>query len=171
MRRHAYTAVLAVAGALLLAGATQAQAQNGHMRQGVGAVNSAMGGAGAATTQSLLGSLYLNPAAMAGYDGTRAEFSLDFHRPNPTVEVAGSSVEGSDVRALFASVAVASPVSDRISLGLGAYQVGGFLTSYAGTLNGESFVAASDYSAIRITPSVAFAVTDAIWLGGSLLFD
>jgi hypothetical protein len=67
--------------------------------------------------------------------------------------------------------AVASPLSDRVSLGLGAYQVGGFLTSYAGSLNGSSFVAASDYSAIRITPSVAFALTDAIWLGGSLLFD
>ncbi|NNK48746.1 MAG: hypothetical protein HKP01_07725, partial [Gemmatimonadetes bacterium] len=63
------------------------------------------------------------------------------------------------------------PVSDRVSLGLGAYQVGGFQASYAGSSNGSPFVAASDYSAIRITPSVAFAVTDAIWLGGSLLFD
>ena len=169
MRRH--TIAAALAATVLLAGATQAQAQNGHMRHGVGAVNSSMGGAGAATTQSLLGTMYLNPAAMIGYDGTRMEFSVDFHRPSHTLSVGSSSVEGADVRALFPSVAVASPVSDRVSLGLGAYQVGGFQTSYAGTLNGASFVAASEYSAIRITPSVAFAVTDAIWLGGSLLFD
>ncbi len=171
MRIHRTTPMLVLAAAVLLTGATRAQAQNGHFRQGVGAVNSAMGGAGTATTQSLLGTLYLNPAALVGYDGARAEFSIDFLRPNHTVETGASSVEGADVRALFPSVAVASPVSDRVSLGLGAYQVGGFQTSYAGTLNGASFVAASDYSAIRITPSVAFAVTDAIWLGGSLLFD
>ena len=171
MSKHTIAAALVLAAAALLATAPQARAQNGHMRQGVGAVNSAMGGAGAATTQSLLGTLYLNPAAMVGYDGARAEFSIDFQRPSHTVETGASTVEGADVRALFPSVAVASPVSDRVSLGLGAYQVGGFQTSYAGTLNGTPFVAASDYSAIRITPSVAFAVTDAIWLGGSLLFD
>jgi long-chain fatty acid transport protein len=171
MHRHRTIVALAMAAAVLLAGASQALAQNGHLRQGVGAVNSSMGGAGAASTQSLLGTLYLNPAALVGYDGTRVEFSVDFHRPSHTLETGASSVESADVRALFPSVAVASPVSDRVSLGLGAYQVGGFQTSYAGSLNGTSFVAASEYSAIRITPSVAFAVTDAIWLGGSLLFD
>jgi long-chain fatty acid transport protein len=171
MRNHISVAALAVAAAVLLAGAAQAQAQNGHLRQGVGPVNSAMGGAGAATTQSLLGTFYLNPAAMVGYDGTRMEFSLDLYRPTHTVDTDGTGVEGADVRALFPSVAVASPVSDRVSLGLAAYQVGGFQTSYAGSVNGSSFVAASDYSAIRITPSVAFALSDAIWLGGSLLFD
>ena len=170
MRIHTTIPALALVAATLLL-APRAHAQNGHMRQGVGAVNSSMGGAGAATTQSLLGTLYLNPAALIGYDGTRMEFSVDFQRPSHTVEAGSSSVEGADVRALFPSVAVASPVSDRVSLGLGAYQVGGFQTSYAGSLNGTPFVAASDYSAIRITPSVAFAVTDAIWLGGSLLFD
>ncbi|MGB5301984.1 MAG: outer membrane protein transport protein [Gemmatimonadota bacterium] len=168
MRIHTTIAALALAGLFI---APQAQAQNGHMRQGVGAVNSAMGGAGAATTQSLLGTLYLNPAGLVGYDGARMEFSLDFQRPSHTVEAGSSSIEGADLRALFPSVAVASPVSDRVSLGLGAYQVGGFQTSYAGSLNGTSFVTASDYSAIRITPSVALAVTDAIWVGGSLLFD
>jgi len=171
MRIHRTTPMLVLAAAVLLTGATRAQAQNGHFRQGVGAVNSAMGGAGTATTQSLLGTLYLNPAGLVGYDGARMEFSLDFQRPSHTVEAGSSSIEGADLRALFPSVAVASPVSDRVSLGLGAYQVGGFQTSYAGSLNGTSFVTASDYSAIRITPSVAFAVTDAIWVGGSLLFD
>ena len=86
MRIHRTIPALALVAATLLL-APQAHAQNGHMRQGVGAVNSAMGGAGAATTQSLLGTLYLNPAALAGYDGTRAELSIDIQRPSHTVEV------------------------------------------------------------------------------------
>jgi long-chain fatty acid transport protein len=141
------------------------------MRQGVGAVNSSMGGAGAATTQSLLGTMYLNPAAMIGYDGTRMEFSLDFQKPSHTLTTGSSSVEGADDYGAFPSVAVASPVSDRVSLGLGAYKLGGFRTSYAGTVNGSSFAAGAEYQAVRFTPGVAFAVSDAIWLGGSLLVD
>ena len=71
MRRLTSSAALAMAAAVLLAGATEAKAQNGHVRQGVGAVNSSMGGAGAATTQSLLGTMYLNPAAIVAITTAR----------------------------------------------------------------------------------------------------
>ena len=94
MHRHRTIVALAMAAAVMLAGTSQALAQNGHLRQGVGAVNSSMGGAGAASTQSLLGTLYLNPAALVGYDGTRVEFSVDFHRPSHTVETGADRVRG-----------------------------------------------------------------------------
>jgi hypothetical protein len=44
MRVHTSIATLAAAAAVLVGGAPQAQAQNGYIRQGVGAVNPSMGG-------------------------------------------------------------------------------------------------------------------------------
>jgi long-chain fatty acid transport protein len=171
MRRHTFVPALALAASALLAGASAAQAQNGHVRQGVGAVNASMGGAGAATTQSLLGSFFLNPATLVGYDGTRMEFSLDLMKPEHEIASGSSSLESEDEFSVFPSVGVASPVSDRVTLGLGAFQLGGFETRYAGNVGGGSFAAASRYQAVRFAPAVSFAVSDAIWLGGSLLVD
>ena len=56
-------------------------------------------------------------------------------------------------------------------MGLGAFEAGGFSTRYAGNVGSGSVVAASDYRVVRFTPAVSFAVTDAIWLGGSVLVD
>ena len=171
MRVHTSIAALAAAAAVLLGGAPQAQAQNGHIRQGVGAVNTSMGGAGVATTQSLLGTSYLNPAALIGYDETRLEFSLDFLNPNHEIFVGSSSTKSTHDQGYLPSAAVATPVSDRVTLGLGAIQLGGFRTRWTGPIEGESFAAEAEYALTRFTPAVAFAVSDAIWLGGSLLLD
>ena len=171
MRRHTLIPALVLAASVLMAGASAAQAQNGHVRQGVGAVNASMGGAGVASTQSLLGSFFLNPATLVGYDGTRMEFSLDLAKPEHEIASGSTSLESEDEFSVFPSVGVASPVSDRVTLGLGAFQLGGFETRYAGNLVGGSFAAASRYQAVRFTPAASFAVSDAIWLGGSLLVD
>ena len=171
MRRHTLIPALVLAASVLMAGASAAQAQNGHVRQGVGAVNASMGGAGVASTQSLLGSFFLNPATLVGYDGTRMEFSLDLAKPEHEIASGSTSLESEDEFSVFPSVGVASPVSDRVTLGLGAFQLGGFETRYAGNLAGGSFAAASRYQAVRFTPAASFAVSDAIWLGGSLLVD
>jgi long-chain fatty acid transport protein len=157
--------------AFLLIGAPGARAQNGHVRQGIGAVNTTMGGAGVATTQSLLGSLYLNPASLIGFDGTQVEFSLDFVNPNHELLAGSSTLKSSHDHGYYPSTAVASPVSDRVALGLGAIQLGGFRTRWTGPLEGESFAAEGQYDVVRFTPAVGFAVTDAVWLGGSVLVD
>jgi long-chain fatty acid transport protein len=171
MRVNTSIAALASAATLLLSVAQPADAQTGHLRQGVGAVNTSMGGAGAATTQSLLGTFYLNPAALIGYDGTRVEFSLDFLNPNHTLSTGSSSTQSAHDHGYLPSAAVSSPVGDRVTLGLGAIQLGGLRTRWGGVLEGESFAAEAEYQVARFTPTVAFAVSDAIWLGGSLLVD
>lgn len=169
MRRH--VKIGALAAALLFAVAGPAAAQNGHMRQGVGAVNSSMGGAGVATTQSLLGTLYLNPAALVGYDGTRAEFSLDFLNPNTELSVGSSSLQSSHDHYFLPSAGVAGQVGDRVVLGLGALSAGGIRTRWSGVVEGEPLAAEAEYGVVRFTPAVGFAASDAIWLGASLMLD
>jgi long-chain fatty acid transport protein len=76
---------LAFAAAALLAGAP-AWAANGHLLHGVGAVNSAMGGAGVALPNDSLGALNLNPALLTELDGAKFEFSAEYNDAKNAVE-------------------------------------------------------------------------------------
>src|ERR671918_2919269 len=71
--------------ATLLAGAP-AWAANGHLLHGVGAVNSAMGGAGVALPNDALGALNLNPALLTELDGYKFEFSAEYNDAQNAVE-------------------------------------------------------------------------------------
>lgn len=71
--------------ALLLAGAP-AWAANGHLLHGVGAVNSAMGGAGVALPNDALGALNLNPALLTQMDGSKFEFSAEYNDAKNALE-------------------------------------------------------------------------------------
>src|SRR5215468_3691664 len=70
--------------ALLLAGAP-AWAANGHLLHGVGAVNSAMGGAGVALPNDALGALNLNPALLTQLDGYTFELGAEDARAQNSV--------------------------------------------------------------------------------------
>jgi long-chain fatty acid transport protein len=66
--------------------AAPARAANGPILHGVGAVNSAMGGAGVALPNDALGALNLNPALIARLDGHRMEFSVEQAEAKNAVE-------------------------------------------------------------------------------------
>jgi long-chain fatty acid transport protein len=74
---------------LLLAAAAlaalPAAAGNGHFLHGVGAVNSAMGGAGVALPNDALGALNLNPALLTELDGSNFEFGAEYAKPGNAV--------------------------------------------------------------------------------------
>jgi long-chain fatty acid transport protein len=74
-----------LAAALLLA-TPAVWAGNGHNLHGIGAVNSSMGGAGVALPIDTLGSLLLNPALLAGMEGSHFAFSAEYNQAKNAVE-------------------------------------------------------------------------------------
>lgn len=82
MKRTGFALLLA---ATALTGAP-AWAGNGNILHGVGAVNSAMGGAGVALPNDPLGALHLNPALLTRIDGHRFEFSAENNKAKNAVE-------------------------------------------------------------------------------------
>lgn len=167
---------------LALAAASTASATDGHFLHGVGAVNSAMGGAGVATSNSLLGVYYLNPAGLMGFDGTRVEFGFELFKPDRTVAsdlpgfASGSTTSKSEFVPVPAMGISRRLDNDRWAVGLGAVGIGGFGVDYpadptnpilAPQPNGFGQVF-SNYSLLKIAPTVAFAATPKLWLGGAL---
>lgn len=175
---------LPLTGMLLLATAAPVAATDGHFLHGVGAVNSAMGGAGVAAPRSLLGAFYLNPAGLMGFGGTRVEFGFELFKPDRTVSssagpFSGSTTSKSEWVPIPAMGFSARLAGDRVVVGLGGLGVGGFGVDYpASTSNpilaprpfgfGQVF---SNYQLLKITPAVAFAVSDRLWLGAALNVD
>ena len=173
---------LIAAGAMLCVGAAPAEATDGHLLHGVGAVNQAMGGAGIGAPVSLLGVFYLNPAGMMAFDGTRIEFSFEMFKPSRKV---GSDLPG------FGSGETASrseftPIpalgwstklnNGKWAIGLAGIGIGGFGVDYAASSPsnpnpilfpqpggfGQVF---SSYSLLKFTPAVAWAPVEKLWLG------
>ena len=178
-----FSTAVVVASLGFVAAATPAAATDGTYLQGVGAVNASMGGAGVAATTSLLGSFYLNPATLMAYDGTRMEFAVTYHNPSLTVGSTRGGLTGqtesSDVSTLIPSMGVSYRVSDRVALGLGILGTGGFAADYpvdpANPViapQPEGFGAVrTELKTLQITPSVAYAVSEKVWLGGSLTIN
>ncbi|MEN8145399.1 MAG: outer membrane protein transport protein [Gemmatimonadota bacterium] len=187
MIRRLLSATL-VAAALLGTSTQSAYATDGHFLHGVGAINSAMGGAGVAAPTSLLGTFYLNPAGLLAFDGTRIEFSFEMFKADRTLSSGVPLPGGGSFSGATTSVSDFVPipalgfsyrVSDKLAIGLGGLGIGGFGVNYAQDSsnpllaprpNGFSQVY-SNYTLMKFTPAVAYAPTDRIWIGGALNVD
>jgi long-chain fatty acid transport protein len=169
---------LALAAVALVA--TPASATDGHFLHGVGAVNSSMGGAGVAQPKTLLGAFYLNPAGLMAFDGYRMEFGFEMFKADRTVSstvgpFSGSTTSKSEYTPIPAMGVSYRLNNDKVVVGLGAVGVGGFGVDYpqdntnpvlGPAPNGFGQVY-SNYSYLKIAPSIAWAVTPKLWLGGS----
>ncbi len=162
-----------------------ARATDGHFLHGVGAVNSSMGGAGIAAPVSLLGTFYLNPAGLMAFDGMRVEFGAEMFEPERTVASdfgpggAGSTTSTSSFVPIPA-MGWSYKFNERAVVGIGMIGIGGFGTDYSADPTnpilgprpfggfGQVF---SNYQLMQISPSVAFAPTDQLWIGVSANID
>lgn len=182
MRSGFNCAVAIFAIAVLLP--AKASATDGHFLHGVGAINSAMGGAGVAAPQDLLGAFYVNPAGLMAFDGTRVDLGFELFRPDRELSSAAGPMSGS-TRSSSSFVPIpAFGFSTRLSnrnvvVGLGGFGVGGFGVNYpVDPTNpilaprpygfGQIF---SNFQLLKITPSIAAAVTDRLWVGFSANID
>jgi long-chain fatty acid transport protein len=188
---------LAILGLLLLTNVPRALATDGHFLHGVGAVNSAMGGASISAPESLLGTFNLNPAGLMAFDGLRMEFSMEMFQANRSVESSAPTPTGAILSGSTESKKSFVPIpafgvsyrlpGDRVVLGLAGLGTGGFGVDYPAsafpTAPGESAnpillpqpngfgQVFSDYSLLKIAASVGWAVTDDLWLGAALNVD
>ncbi len=185
MRVSRLTAALVILGAgVPLA---PASATDGHFLHGVGAINSAMGGAGVAASTSVLGTVYLNPAGLMAFDGVRAEFGFELFRPERSVASDATGVGGgsgstpsvSDFTPIPAFGASYKFDNERVVVALTGVGIGGFGVDYPSSQtnpvmapppNGFGHIY-SNYQLLKITPAVAWAPSDNLWLGAGVNVD
>lgn len=161
-----------------------AHATDGHFLHGIGAINSAMGGAGVAAPQDVLTAFYLNPAGLMAFKGTRADLSFEVFKPDRSLASSAGPMSGSTrstssftpIPALGFSTRLAN---DRVTLGLGAFGIGGFGVNYPVDPSnpilaprpfgfGQVF---SSFQLLKIAPGAAFAVSDRLWIGAAANID
>ena len=184
MMRSRFSLSVFTSMALLALPQRSALATDGHFLHGVGAVNSAMGGAGVAAPQDLLGAFYMNPAGLMAFDGTRVDLGFEAFRPDRTISSSAGPMSGS-TRSSSSFVPIpAFGFSTRLAnrnivVGLGAFGVGGFGVNYpVDPANpvlaprpygfGQIF---SNFQLLKITPAIAAGLTDRLWVGFSANFD
>lgn len=165
--------------------AADAEATDGHYLHGVGATNSAMGGAGTAAPQDLLAAFYLNPAGLMAFEGTRVDLGFELFRPEvTTASRAGAGAGGSTTSRTAYLPLPALGWSRRLDsqpivVGVGAFAAGGFGVNYPTDLTnpvlaprpvgfGQTF---SEFQLLKIVPSLAFAPSEKLWLGVALNLD
>ncbi len=200
MLRHCLSG-LALVALLLFTSVSRVSATDGHFLHGVGAINSAMGGAGISAPESLLGTFNLNPGELIAFDGVRVEFSIELFLADRTVSSSvpapppappGTILSGS-TRSKKGFVPIPAfglsykLPNERVVLGLAGIGTGGFGVDYAAsafpTDPGQSTnpillpqpngfgQVYSNYVLLKIAASVAWAATEDLWLGAGFNVD
>ncbi len=174
---------IALALFISLAWAPGASATDGHFLHGVGAINSAMGGVGVAGATDVLGALYHNPAGLMAFSGHQASISLELFKPDRTLTATAPTPQGpftgsqqskSDFVPIPAFGWSAELKEDKLVIGFGGLGIGGFGVDYRQnnshpllapkTMGGFGQVY-SNFSLLKVTPALAFAPSEKLWLG------
>jgi len=158
-------------------------ATDGHFLHGVGAVNSALGGAAVASNTSLLGSFFVNPAGLAGYSGTNLELGFELMKPDRTVTssygpMTGSTTSTSEFTPIPA-FGFSTQLTDRVVVGLAGLGIGGFGVNYAADAGNPILMPApngfgqmySNFGLMKIVPAIAWKASDKLRLGVALNVD
>ena len=113
-----------------------------------------MGGAGVAGGSDLLGTFYLNPAGLMAFPGNRMEFAFEMFKPDRTVSSDAGPLGAGSTRSKSEFVPI--PVFGWSSmLGNGKVAIG----------FGQIY---TNYGLMKMTPSVALAASEKLWLGASI---
>jgi long-chain fatty acid transport protein len=166
--------------AVVLLSAAPALAANGHLLHGIGAVNSAMGGAGVALPNDALGALNLNPALLTQIPGHRMEFSAEYNTAKNAVEsrvgpFSGRTEESGDP-ALIPAFGWTRDKTGHFAYGVGFLGMAGFGVDYpqdprnpilAPQPRGLGRVF-SNYQFMKVPTALAWQLTPALSLGVSL---
>lgn len=167
-----------------------ALATNGVNLIGVGPSSRAMGGVGIAAPQDILGGISANPAALVGmFEGKTWQVDAGATFLNPIEEVSitnggdtQSHKESSSVYAApGAAIATSFESMPELAFALGAYATSGLGVDHLGSdLDNENYFAPGVPLAagvdtllgiVKISPSVAYEITDWLSLGVSLHID
>jgi long-chain fatty acid transport protein len=182
LNKSCRAALLAVA--LMAGSAAPARATDGHLLHGVGAINSALGGVGIASSQSILGAFYVNPAGLAMFDYTRVELGFEMFKPERTISSSAGPYSGSTASSSqfvpIPAFAWSRPIrNNQIVIGVAGIGAGGFGVDYHLDANnpilaprpygfGQVF---SNFQLMKIAPAVAMKVSPALRIGVAANID
>lgn len=169
--------IVALAALTLALAPPRAAATDGHLLNGVGAVNSSLAGIGVASNASLLGSFYANPAGLASFDGTNLEMGFELMRAERSVASTAGLASGTTTSAADWTPIPAFGFSTRLAngvvVGLSGLGIGGFGVNYASDPtnpilaprpNGFGQVY-SNFQLMKISPAVAWSLGPKLRLG------
>jgi long-chain fatty acid transport protein len=169
---------------LIFAGATGSWATDGHFLHAVGAIDSAMGGAGTAAPLDAVGMIFNNVGAATDIPGFRVDFSFELFHSDKSISstlggVSGTTKSDGTLSPIPAFGLVYTPENSRVTYFLGALGILGFGVDYpqdnnnpilrpqiAGGMNTGGFGHLfSNYQLLKIVPGAAFKVTDHLSIG------
>lgn len=148
-------------------------ATDGHVLQGVGSVNQAMGGAGIATSIDATGSSYNNVSSLSFLPRSSLEFGAELFIPDRSLSSSAigfgsGSVNSKTREAVIPSFALAYKYDESWTFGFSANGIGGFGVDYPATLPGSSPISLpqpfgfggiySNYQLLQLTPSVSYNI-------------
>ncbi len=160
-----------------------ASATDGHFLHGVGAVNSALGGAAVASNTSLLGSFFVNPAGLASYAGTNVEMGFELMKPSRTVTSSYGPMNGSTTSASeftpIPAFGFTTQLNDKVVVGLAGLGIGGFGVNYPADASNPILMPSpngfgqvySNFGLMKIVPAVAWKASDKLRLGVAVNID
>lgn len=175
---------LGVFSLILLFGARMAHATNGVLLHGVGAVDSAMGGASTAISQDSLGALTNNPATLSDLKATRFDFGFGLILPRVSMEssvgpFSGKTNAEKDSFPVPAFGLAHQPKESSFTFGFGVLGVSGFGLDYPQDSSNPLLAPSpaglghifSNYQLLKIVPSVAYKPGSAVSVGFALNLD
>lgn len=178
MKARTFTLLLAAAALAAL----PASAGNGHFLHGVGAVNSAMGGAGVALPNDTLGALNLNPALLTELDGNGYEFSAEYNKADNAVSsqvgpFSGRTRESGSTPLIPAFGWTQHRQGSNLAYGVGFLGLAGFGVDYAQDPNNPILApqphgfgrAYANYQFMKVPTTLAYRVNPALSLGVALI--
>ena len=176
--------VIVLGAALVMLPAVPARATDGHLLHGVGAINSALGGVGIASSDSILGAFYVNPAGLASFDNTRVELGFEMFKPERTISssagpYSGSTTSSSQFVPIPAFAWTRSVRNNTFVVGVAGIGAGGFGVDYHVDANnpilaprpygfGQVF---SNFQLMKIVPAVAMNVSKSLRIGAAANID
>jgi long-chain fatty acid transport protein len=175
--------LLPLAVALVAALPAAARATDGHFLHGVGAVNSALGGAAVASNASLLGSFFSNPAGLASFAGTNLEMGFEMMKPERTVTSSYGPMKGSTTSASeftpIPAFGFSTKLNNGVVVGLAGLGIGGFGVNYPADPTNPILMPRpygfgqvySNFGLMKIVPAVAWSASPKLRLGVALNVD
>ncbi len=159
-----------------------AWAGNGNALHGIGAVNSAMGGAGVALPNDALGALNLNPALLTQLDGHKFEFSAELADDDITIEsqvgpFSGKTEHTADPALIPAFGFTAHRPGGKIAYGVGFLGLAGFGADFPQDSTNPIFAPQpfgfghvfSTYALMKVPVMAAVQVNDQLSIGGAFI--
>jgi long-chain fatty acid transport protein len=143
-----------------------------------------MGGVGiAGAKDDVLGALYHNPAGLMAFEGHHATLSMELFKPDRTLTATAPAQQGlftGEQRSKSEFVPIpafgwsSEVIEDKLVIGFGGLGIGGFGVDYrqnnmhpllAPTSQGGFGQVFSNFSLLKVTPALAFAPSEKLWIG------